>query len=141
MSIADNKAPITLPLKFHDGGSMNYTFVPGTLHYNKRTGIIVSFELRMGDGSMKHIGLVPRSKIYSIAAFLAPFGLQQAEGSTFRNIMSKNVFRSFGNFLLVAAASAAVVLYLKQIEAEHSSYYTLDDDHELCIKEPMYLRV
>ena len=73
MSLAENRSAVTLNLKFHDGGGMTYTFVPGTLQYNSRTGLIVSFELDMNDGSRKHIGLVPRSRALGVAAGVAGF--------------------------------------------------------------------
>ena len=141
MSISQNRTPLTLNLRFHDGGNINYTFGPGTVSYDGRTGLVVSFYLDMNDGSQKHVGLVPRSQVYDLLEFLTPFGLTRAAGSKFRSIAGKNVYANFGAFLLVAAGSEVVGRYLEKVKATHSSYRTLDEDHELCIQEPIYLRV
>ncbi len=140
MSIDQNRTSTKKRLNFHDGGAMDYTFAPGTLSYDSRDGLVVSFYLSMNDGSEKHIGLVPRSNVEGTLGFLAPFGLTLAGGKKLKDIASKNVYASFGAFLLVAAATIPVKLYLDKVKTAHSSYYTLDEDHELCIKEPMYVR-
>lgn len=140
MTIAENRQPLTLSLTFFDGSRMNYTFDPGELHYNSRTGLVVSFDLAMADGMQTHVAIKPRTWAFGVAEFLAPFGLNWSAGSKFRAFAGKNVFTSLGAFLVIAAASAPVIAYLKEIETSNSSYYTLDDKHKMIIKEPIYLR-